>query len=64
VPDADPAAVEAADEVPDLSDVRGHNALVPALEIVAAGGHNLFMHGPPGVRNLDCNRSDCPAVRG
>jgi magnesium chelatase family protein len=33
----------------DLSDVRGHNALVPALEIVAAGGHNLFMHGPPGT---------------
>jgi len=35
------------DDLPDLSDVRGHNALVPALEIVAAGGHNLFMHGPP-----------------
>jgi magnesium chelatase family protein len=36
-------------EAPDLSDIRGHNALVPALEIVAAGGHNLFMHGPPGT---------------
>ena len=36
-------------DAPDLSDVRGHNALVPALEIVAAGGHNLFMHGPPGT---------------
>jgi magnesium chelatase family protein len=34
---------------PDLSDVRGHNALVPALEVAAAGGHNLFFHGPPGT---------------
>ena len=34
---------------PDLSDVRGHNALIPAVEIAAAGGHNLFMHGPPGT---------------
>jgi len=34
---------------PDLSDVRGHNGLVPALEVAAAGGHNLFLHGPPGT---------------
>jgi magnesium chelatase family protein len=34
---------------PDLADVRGHNALVPALEVAAAGGHNLFLHGPPGT---------------
>jgi magnesium chelatase family protein len=34
---------------PDLSDVRGHNALVPALEVAAAGGHNLLLHGPPGT---------------
>jgi len=34
---------------PDLSDVRGQNALVPALEVAAAGGHNLFLHGPPGT---------------
>ena len=34
---------------PDLSDVRGHNALIPAIEVAAAGGHNLFMHGPPGT---------------
>ena len=34
---------------PDLSDVRGHAALVPALVTAAAGGHNLFMHGPPGT---------------
>jgi magnesium chelatase family protein len=34
---------------PDLSDVRGHNALIPAVEIAAAGGHNLFLYGPPGT---------------
>ncbi|MBA2516029.1 MAG: YifB family Mg chelatase-like AAA ATPase [Solirubrobacterales bacterium] len=33
----------------DLSDVRGHNALIPAVTVAAAGGHNLFMHGPPGT---------------
>ncbi|HZB77458.1 MAG TPA: YifB family Mg chelatase-like AAA ATPase [Solirubrobacteraceae bacterium] len=43
------AAGEAEPEEPDLSDVRGHNALVPALEVAAAGGHNLFLHGPPGT---------------
>ena len=29
--------------------MRGHNGLVPALEVAAAGGHNLFLHGPPGT---------------
>ncbi len=33
----------------DLSDVRGQNALVPALEVAAAGGHNLYLLGPPGT---------------
>ncbi len=33
----------------DLADVRGQNALIPALEVAAAGGHNLYMHGPPGT---------------
>ena len=36
-------------EQPDLSDVRGHNGLIVALEVAAAGGHNLFLHGPPGT---------------
>jgi magnesium chelatase family protein len=35
--------------VPDLADVRGHNGLVPGLEVAAAGGHNLFLQGPPGT---------------
>ena len=33
---------------PDLSEVRGHPAAKRALEIAAAGGHNLLMVGPPG----------------
>ncbi len=33
----------------DLSDVRGQNALIPALEVIAAGGHNVYLHGPPGT---------------
>jgi magnesium chelatase family protein len=32
----------------DLSDVRGHEGVKRALEIAAAGGHNLLMIGPPG----------------
>ena len=33
---------------PDLSDVRGQAVARRALEIAAAGGHNLLMTGPPG----------------
>jgi len=32
----------------DLSDVRGQGAARRALEIAAAGGHNLLLVGPPG----------------
>jgi magnesium chelatase family protein len=46
----DPAAEGVvADDPVDLSEIRGHSALIPAIEIAAAGGHNLFMHGPPGT---------------
>ncbi|MDP9376198.1 MAG: YifB family Mg chelatase-like AAA ATPase [Actinomycetota bacterium] len=38
-----------AQEQLDLGDVRGHSALVPAFEAAAAGGHNLYLHGPPGT---------------
>jgi magnesium chelatase family protein len=44
----DPAAEDEPPEL-DLADVRGHNALVPALEVAAAGGHNLYLYGPPGT---------------
>ena len=36
-------------DLPDLSEVRGHNDLIGPIEVVAAGGHNLFMSGPPGT---------------
>lgn len=32
----------------DLSDVRGHAAAKRALEIAAAGRHNMLLNGPPG----------------
>ena len=34
---------------PDLSDVRGHRTPLLALEIAAAGGHNLLLEGAPGT---------------
>ena len=34
--------------LPDLSEVRGMEASKRALEIAAAGGHNLLLIGPPG----------------
>ena len=36
-------------KTPDLSEVRGQYQARRALEIAAAGGHNLLMSGPPGT---------------
>ncbi len=33
----------------DMADVQGQEQVKRALEIAAAGGHNLFLHGPPGA---------------
>ena len=33
----------------DLVDVRGHPGVKRAMEVAAAGGHNLLMNGPPGT---------------
>ncbi|MEU1805411.1 YifB family Mg chelatase-like AAA ATPase [Streptomyces sp. NPDC019937] len=34
---------------PDLADVAGQRAARTALEVAAAGGHHLFLIGPPGA---------------
>jgi magnesium chelatase family protein len=33
----------------DLSDIKGQEAAKRALEIAAAGGHNIALYGPPGT---------------
>lgn len=43
------AVVPKDDTLPDLADIRGQPQARLALEVAAAGGHNLLMSGPPGA---------------
>jgi magnesium chelatase family protein len=43
-----PATSSPAATAPDMADIRGQCAARRALEVAAAGGHNLLLVGPPG----------------
>jgi magnesium chelatase family protein len=46
---ADPPDARLSPSEPDLADVRGQHVALLALQIAAAGGHNLLMEGAPGT---------------
>ena len=45
----EPAGAQRVAAGPDMADVRGMETARRALEIAAAGGHNLLLVGPPGA---------------
>jgi len=45
----EPAGTQISEAGPDLAEVRGMETAKRALEIAAAGGHNMMLIGPPGA---------------
>ena len=45
----EPLMAEEGGNYPDLHDIKGQETAKRALELAAAGGHNLLMIGPPGA---------------